>query len=136
MVFVSDIFAAAMALMDELSPDGSAQSGDTKEYEGRTPAIVNIMVSELKLLVGDRESWLPLGSMDELVPEASAGFALGAMPYGLAANLLVDENPTAASFYQQRYEQLLGIYSLRTGASVDSIENYYGGLEYKQFGRW
>ena len=29
------------------------------------------------------------------------------MPYGLAAHLLIDENPTVASFFQQRYEELL-----------------------------
>ena len=61
---------------------------------------------------------------------------LGALPYGLAANLLVDENPGAASFYQQRYEELRGAYLARLRAHVSAVENLYGGLEYGEFGEW
>ena len=62
--------------------------------------------------------------------------ALGIMPYGLAANLLVDENPTAAGYFQQRYDELLRGKKSRTPADVGEIENLYGGIEYGQFSRW
>lgn len=135
-VAISDVFNAAMAIMDELSNTGEAQTTDTKEYEYRTPSIVNMMVSELKTLTNDREDWLPVESMDDIVPEANTSYALGCMPYGLAANLLVDENPTAASFYQQRYEELRNIYVSRQSASIDDITNLYGGIGYGEFSRW
>lgn len=135
-VAISDVFNAAMAIMDELSNTGEAQTTDTKEYEYRTPSIINMMVSELKTLTNDREDWLPVESMDDLVPEANTSYALGCMAYGLAANLLVDENPTAASFYQQRYEELRDIYVSRQSASIDDITNLYGGIGYGEFSRW
>lgn len=135
-VAISDVFNAAMAIMDELSNTGQAQTTDTKEYEYRTPSIINMMVSELKMLTGDFEDWLAVEGMDDLVPEANTSYALGCMPYGLAANLLVDENPTAASFYQQRYEELRNVYVSRQSASIDDITNFYGGIEHGEFSWW
>lgn len=135
-VAISDVFSAAMAIMDELSNTGQAQTTDTKEYEYRTPSIINMMVSELKMLTGDFEDWLAVEGMDDLVPEANTSYALGCMPYGLAANLLVDENPTAASFYQQRYEELRNVYVSRQSASIDDITNFYGGIEHGEFSWW
>ena len=106
MAYVEDVFDAAMWIMDELGRTGEAQTSDTQEYEYRTPAIINMLVSELKILTGERGDWLPVESMEDAIPVGDSSYALGALPYGLAANLLVDENPTAAGFYQQRYEEL------------------------------
>ena len=78
-----------MSIMDELSAAGEAANSDTREYEQRTPAILNVLLTELKVLRGDDADWLPLEGMDEPVP-VETNYALGAMPYGLAANLLVD----------------------------------------------
>ena len=58
------------------------------------------------------------------------------MPYGLAANLLVDENPSAASFYQQRYEELRAMFIARLPAGVEDIELLYGGVGGGSFSRW
>ena len=62
--------------------------------------------------------------------------ALGIMPYGLAANLLVDENPSAASFYQARYEERLREKARRVRASVEDIEDIYGGIGHGWFSSW
>ena len=62
------------------------------------------------------------------------------MPYGLAALLLLDENPTSAAFFQQRYEEL--VRGLRSGIPTGSeeIEDVYGnrgGIDpYNEFGMW
>ena len=48
MAYVGDIFEAAMGLMDELSAEGEAQTSDTAEYVLRTPAIINMLVGELR----------------------------------------------------------------------------------------
>lgn len=136
MAYVSDVFNAAMGIMDELSVNGSAQTSDTKEYEYRTPAIINMLVGELNMLLGKREDWIPVTSLEDMVPTADTNYALSALPYGLAANLLIDENPTAASFYQQRYEELRAYYLSRQEADVGDITNLYGGIEYGEFARW
>lgn len=136
-VTVSDVFNAAMGIMDELSTDGQPQTTDTKEYEYRTPAIINMMVSELKLLMGDTSDWLAVEGIDDIVPGVNTTYALGAMPYGLAANLLIDENPSSASFFEQRYEEMRNLYISRQAATIGQIENMYGpGLEHCEYARW
>ena len=136
MAYVGDVFDAAMGIMDELDAEGGAQTADTAEYMLRAPAIVNALISELKILTGEYDDWLPVESLDDLVPAGDTSYALGALPYGLAANLLVDENPRAASFYQQRYEELRAYYLARLRAHMGAIENLYGGIEYGEFGEW
>ncbi len=136
MAYVGDVFEAAMGLMDELGPGGEAESPDTAEYVLRTPAVINSLAAELKILTGERGDWLPVESLDDTVPAGDTNWALGALPYGLAAALLVDENPTAASFYQQRYEELRAYYLSRIQAQQGDIVNLYGGIEYGEFGSW
>lgn len=136
MAYVSDVFNASMALMDELDSSGQAQTRDTKEYEHRTPGIVNMMIAELNLLGGNRDNWVPTESLEDFVAVDNT-YALGVMIYGLAANLLVDENPTAASFYQSRYEELRTLYLSRHAADREDIEDVYGiGAAYNDAGRW
>lgn len=136
MAYVQDVFDAAMGIMDELGQTGQAQTSDTEEYAYRTPAIMNMMVGELNMYLGKREDWLPMTSMEDFVPTADTNFALSAMPYGLAANLLIDENPTAASFYQQRYEELRAVWLMKQQAEVGDITDLYGGIPYGEFARW
>ncbi len=68
MAYVEDVFDAAMGIMDELSVSGEARTSDTEEYELRTPAIVNTLVAELKMLTGDRADWLAIQSLEDVVP--------------------------------------------------------------------
>lgn len=136
MVSVKDVFGAAMALMDELNAEGNAQTSDTKEYEHRTPAIINMMVAEKRMLLGEYGVFpIVTGLSDELI-DIDDNYALSVMQYGLAANLLIDENPSAASFYQQRYEELRDRYVLRQSAVSGDIEDVYGGIEHGQYSRW
>ena len=136
MAYVEDVFDAAMGIMDELSVSGEARTSDTEEYALRTPAIVNTLVAEMKMLTGDRADWLAIQSLEDVVPVGNTSYSLGALPYGLAAGLLVDENPSAASFYQQRYEEMRAYYLARLQAAVGDIGNLYGGIEYGEFGAW
>lgn len=135
MASVTDVFNAAMSFMDELSDDGSAQTADTLEYKNRTPSIVNMMLSEYNMLMGNSADWLPAEDLDSFL-RVDTNYALGVMPYGLAANLLVDENPTAANFYQQRYEDMRNRYMSHHQADSAEIENLYGGIEHGEFSRW
>ena len=135
MTTVESEFAAAMGLMDELDPQGGAQSADTKDYERRAPAILNALCAELRTLTGEGSDWLPASGTEDLLP-VEENYGLSALPYGLAANLLVDENPAAASFYQQRYEELRAVYLARRRADLEDIELLYGGVEQGNFARW
>ncbi len=134
---VKDIFEAAMSLMDELDGEGNAQTRDTEEYGYRTPGIVNMMISEYRILAGMGGGFAGVESMEDPVLKIDDPYALGVMQYGLAANLLVDENPAAASFFEQRYEELRNLYFSRRPSEVDgSVEDLYGGIEFGRFAGW
>lgn len=134
MATVQDVFDATMALMDELNDNGEAVSSDTTEYLNRTLPIMNLMIGECYPYSDLRDSgsvlstWKVVEEMDDELKSHKIDntLALTIMPYGLAANLLVDENPSAASFYQARYEELLRQKSLKMQADVGIIEDLYG----------
>ncbi len=147
-----DVFQRAITMMDELDDTGKYRHDDTVEYQNRTLSILNILQGELYFYSDTfpkREEWekgrrpvlAPLGSLYEPIDldDYCAGTVL---PYGLAAHLLLDENPTAAGFFQQKYEELLRGLMTGTGtlAASEDIEDVYGpkgGITpYNHFSRW
>jgi hypothetical protein len=145
MTTAQDVFDAAMGLMDEVNETtGETDTVDTKEYKNRTLFILNILRGELypysdgydrdtdgarpiARIVEDFDSGLPL---DDYICQT-------VLPYGLAAHLLLDENPSAAAFYNQRYEELKAQLSRGLpSVSEDIYDVYGGGLRYNEFSRW
>lgn len=138
------VFEKAMNLMDEVNESsGSADNADTKEYKNRTLPILNILRNEcfpasdtyVVTVAGKRPVCpeIPDFNTDIYLDDV---ICQGVLPYGLAAHLLLEENPEMASYFQQRYEEALK--SARSGipaASAD-IEDLYGGIGYGQFARW
>ena len=55
---------------------------------------------------------------------------------GLAAHLLLDENPDVAAYFNQRYTELLLQYKNSIPTAAEEIQNLYGGIEYGYFSRW
>ena len=138
------VFDRAMALMDELNEStGSADTADTKEYKNRTLSILNMLRVECfpfsdtyKITEPGKRPICPeITSFTDIIG-LDDGIAQGVLPYGLAAHLLLDENPDAASFFQQRYQEQLSLMRVNLPASVESITDQYGGIEYGYFGRW
>lgn len=143
MAFVSDVFDISMALMDELNSVGDSETSDTTEYQNRTPAIMNILIGECypyseDYVAGSRRSgWIPVESTDDYITGIDDTLCRSVMPYGLAASLLIDENPTAANYFQQRYEALLNRFGREVPASGwETVEDVYGGIECGEFGIW
>ena len=141
-VEIQDIFDKAMALMDELDDIGESVSTDTQEYIYRTPGIINMLTAECRVLAAVPGLWAQAEGMEDMVLGLNDNLVLAAFPYGLAANLLIDENPTAASFYQQRYEEIRERAIARTPAEIEGIEDVYGGgyavftEPYNDFAEW
>lgn len=141
------VFDAAMALIDELNDAGEADHGDTKEYKNRALFIINVLRGELypysdtyrntsereRPIVSIVENFEDTINLDDYICQT-------VMPYGLAAHLIMDENPTVASFCQQRYEELLAM--LRRGfaqMSEDIVDVYGsggGGYYDPETGEW
>lgn len=146
MTTAQTVFDIAMGMMDEVQ-NGQTDTADTKEYKDRTLLILNALVGELypysdTYTTEDAEG-RPIAAYirDFNRPiDLDDYICRSVMPYGLAAHLLLDENPTSASFFQQRYEEL--VRGLRSGiptASEDIVDVYggCGGIEpYNEFSAW
>jgi len=144
-----DVFQAAITIMDELSDEGKYKYDDTKEYQDRTLAILNILQNELypfsdtyklnqewgsrRRPVADRlESLYDNIDLDDYC----AGTVL---PYGLAAHLLLNEDPSTANYCQQRYDELKASLVRGMPAESEDITDVYGGIDvnpYNDFSRW
>jgi hypothetical protein len=133
-----------MFLMDEADEDsGLADTAQTRGYKRRTLAILNVLRGECfpasdtydggeagkrpvcpEILDFDQD----LGLDDYLCQSV--------LPYGLAAHLLLDENPSLASYFQQRYQELLAQARRGLPTQSEDIVDLYGGIEYGRFARW
>lgn len=138
------VFEKAMHLMDEANEStGAADTNDTKEYKNRTLPILNILRVECFPASDTYEVVTP--GKRPICPEImdfdsgiglDDGICQGVLPYGLAAHLLLDENPTVASYFQQRYEEALAAARRGLPTGSEDIISLYGGIEYGQFARW
>lgn len=125
MITAGEIFECAMAQLDELDDGGSAYSSATERYAKRAPAIISSLAEEARSLVGKRGEYGILDDLEDIVEDVEDSFAVGVMPYGLAAALVYDENPAAASFLEARYEELRDRYAERSPAVMEYITDLY-----------
>lgn len=143
------VFDLAMGLMDEVNEsNGATDTSDTREYKNRTLLILNVLRGELypysdtfdnsadgfRPIVGVIEGFDTPIDLDDYICQS-------VMPYGLAAHLLLDENPTSANYFQSRYEELLAKLSRGLPVMSEDIVDVYGssngGIEpYNEFSRW
>lgn len=141
-----DVFERTMALIDEIDDNGDADTSDTVEYKNKTLAILNVLGGELfpysdNFAVeteGQRPIFTPITDFDTEI--SLDGYITGTvMPYGLAAHLMLDENPSAASYFNQRFEELKALLARGLPVSSEDIEDVYGTTgyhPYNEFGRW
>ena len=138
------IFEHTMALIDELNDNGEADTADTKEYKDKTLPILNILQGELypysdtykRRNDSKRPVLYPLESLEDYI-NLDDYICQTVIPYGLASHLLVDENPTMAAFYQQRYEELkAGLRNGIPGMSEDIVDVYGSEGYYDSRGNW
>lgn len=114
MTNANDIFDTAIHLMDEQNEtNGETRTQDTAEYRYRTLSILNTLRGELypysdtyvvnedgtRAICPKIESFEQALNLDDFIAQS-------VLPYGLAAHLLLGENDTMASFFNQRYAEL------------------------------
>ena len=133
-----------MGLMDEVNENsGATDTADTKEYKNRTLLILTALRGELYPYSdtytaddpGKRPVCQPILNFSDPI-DLDDVLCQTIMPYGLAAQLLLNEDTAAASFHQQRYEEMLRLYGRGIPRGSESITNLYGGLEHCEFSWW
>lgn len=139
MTTVQEVFDVAMNLMDE--------DTDTEEYEVRTISILNILTGELfpysdTFAYGEERKRPIVPLLVEFEDEIGLDdyICRSVLPYGLAAHLLEDENPTSANFFQQRYDELKAGLQRGLPAESEDIYDVYGfgnrQFPYNDFAEW
>lgn len=130
------VFARAIHLMDEQNEStGETSTADTKEYRLRTLSILNVLRHELYVYSdtyqqpeNGKRSICPMITTFEEDIGLDDAIAQGILPYGLAAHLLLGENDSLASFFNERYMELIRSLAAKAPSVWESIEPAYGGL--------
>lgn len=139
------VFDLTMAMIDEVNESGATDHADTKEYKDRTLHIINVLQGELYMYSdtyelpekGRRGVAIPVLNFEEEIVSLDDYICRSVLPYGLAAHLLLDENPSAAGFFQQRYEELKRALSRGILSESEDIIDVYGGrYEHCEFSHW
>jgi hypothetical protein len=116
-VIAQDVFVMAMNLMDEETQDGTF-AGYSSEYKKKAWSILTMLQAELLP---------PLATPLAITSEASVfqiddKLCVSAMPYGLAAHLLMNEDQNRAAFFNARYDEL----KRKQPIMIKAIEDIYG----------
>lgn len=129
------VFEHAIALMDSGDEvTGEMDVGSTRAYKHRALGILNLLGQECAGYSLGGAEWEPLVEFETALP-LEDGLCQGVLPYGLAAHLLLEEDPAAANFFQQRYEELLERWRRRQ-VELEELEVPHGGVELGEDGRW
>lgn len=117
------IFDIAVVLIDEMPETGVIAEAQVQEYQVRTPAILTLLEQELAFREGlDSPDIITSLSANLTISDRSARMCL---PYGLAAHLLLEENPDSASYFEQKYEER----KRKVPRSFVTVTNYYADYE-------
>lgn len=139
----SYIFDQAIKLMDEQSDSGQAVWSDTVEYQNRVIAILNALIGECfpysdtytVTTPGKRPIVQTVSNLNGVV-YLDDSLAKTVLPYGLAAELIKNDDPTLGNYFMQRYQELLARHAKTLPAAWDTVEDFYGGLGHTDFARW
>ena len=144
MTTVNDIYEAALILID------ANNDTDTSEYESKALGIVNVLRGECYPYSDTYDDTGPGRPICPLLTSMADSVGLddyicqSVLPYGLGAHLLLDENPTTASYLNQRYQELLNELKMGRGLPVEGSEDIVdvyapGGKDnfyYNRFSYW
>lgn len=148
---VQEVFDIAIRLMDSQNEStGSTNTTDTREYALRTPSLINSLLDQVypasdTYTAASNGTRSTLFSVSELTDylDLDDYVCRNVLPFGLAALLLTEENPTLANFFWQTYLENLRQAKNSMPSAIEEVEDVYGtgcpydgGIEYGWFSRW
>jgi hypothetical protein len=117
MITAQDTFITAMNLMDEETEDGT-YTGYPDEYKKKAWSILTLLQAELTPASTTPTSIINQDSVFSLDDRTS----LTILPYGLAAQLLLNEDQNRAAYFNNRYDEL----KRKRPAIITKIKDVYG----------
>lgn len=136
MTKAGDVFSLSLALMN--IREGS---GDETGYRERALGLMNLLQAELYDVSEGTEAGcghaVPplLRSFDSTV-QLDDLLARTVMPYGLAAMLFNDEEPTLAEGFLSKFRELKSAARGSIPPELSEVTDFYGISEYSEMGAW
>jgi hypothetical protein len=120
-VTAQQVYDLAFVLMDEVTETGAILPDNPNYYRTKSLSILTTLQTEL-LSLSVTPTVITDLSQELLVSDR---VALLVMPYGLAAHLLITDDITQASFFNNRYDEL----RRKIPTSIQPITDVYGIIE-------
>jgi uncharacterized membrane protein len=124
------IFIMTMAMIDEMTDTGQLDETTTAEYKAKAPSILTMLQNEI---IGIENRYRKQSEMVYPVPiktlEQSVQIddikANTLLTNGLAANLMLHEDKTLANYFEQRYEEMKGMFLKPSPRRPEKREDVY-----------
>ena len=130
-MLAEEVFDMTMAMIDEVTMEGKLDPTTTAEYRGKAPAILSMLQAEIIGIENryrdSKEQIQPVPIEDLEQPlQIDVIKAATLLTNGLAANLMVVEDKALASFFEQRYEEMKGLFLKPKPRSPETRRDVYG----------
>jgi hypothetical protein len=129
-MLAEEIFNITMAMIDEMLTSGQLDAEATAEYRAKAPFILSMLQNELIGIENryrkedERVEPVTIETLDQTV-QVDTIKACTLLTNGLAAHLMLHEDKTLANFFEQRYEEMKGMFLKPTPRTPETREDKY-----------
>lgn len=128
-----NVFTITMAMIDEMLSSGELDAETTQDYRAKAPSILTMLQNEL-IGIDNRyrkkEDYIHPVAIESLnqtfqIDDIKASTLL---TNGLAAQLMLHEDKTLANYFEQKYEEMKGMFLKPTPQAPEKREDVYDAL--------
>lgn len=129
-MLAEDIFKITMAMIDEMTETGTPDGETTAEYRAKAPGILTMLQTELIGIDNryrDKKDWVypvVIESLEQTL-QIDDVKAQTLLTNGLAAQLMLHEDKTLANYFEQRYQEMKGMFIKPTPRKPEKREDVY-----------
>lgn len=129
-MLAEDIFRITMAMIDEMLESGDLDAETTAEYRAKAPSILTMLQTELIGIDNrfreeeERVEPVPIETLDQTV-QVDTIKATTLLTNGLAAQLMLHEDKALANYFEQRYQEMKGMFIKPTPRKPITREDKY-----------
>lgn len=129
-MLAEDIFNITMAMIDEMLASGGLDEEAVAEYRAKAPSILTMLQTELIGIDNryrDKKDWIYpviIESLDQTL-QLDDIKSQTLLTNGLAAQLMLHEDKTLANYFEQRYEEMKGMFLKPTPRKPETRRDVY-----------
>lgn len=124
------VFKIAMADIDEMLSSGELDAESTAEYRAKAPYILTMLQNEIVGIENRykrEDEWIypvPIENLNQTF-QIDDIKATNLLTTGLAAHLMLHEDKTLANYFEQRYEEMKGMFLKPSPRKPEKREDVY-----------